>query len=732
MRYLFLWPVLLLAQTLLAQPAPVVLRPVLSIADDTLQLREITVTGYAQNRLLLETGASVGLLTRRDLNQRFSTPTPIAALNTLAGVRADERSPGSYRLSIRGSLIRSPFGVRNVKIYWNDLPLTDAGGNTAFNALDVRTLGRMEILKGPSGSLYGAGTGGTIILGGLSARQSNPVQFVSSQTEQGESTPRSVSSQTESAEQGQSLEVSALSGSFGLRGSGLIWQNKTQNTALTASYNHLSSNGYRDHSAMVRDNLTLAGSVVISPARTLSVLGLYADLHYETPGGLTEAQYRADPTASRPATRATASATEQGAGIYQKIGYLGLSHEYKFNNRLRNTTSLYVSTTDFANPFITNYEKRADQSLGGRTVTHWQLATENVPLMAVFGAEYQQNYLVSRNYGNRRGQLDTLQTDDELRSRQSVVFAQLEAELPARFFLTMGISRNDAGYGFARFAPKPANILPNNVQKRSFGPVWLPRVSLLKRLRDNISGFASISTGYSAPTSQEVLSTNGLFNPTLEPERGINIEAGVRGNLFKNRLTFDVVAYRFQLRQTIVQRTADNGSVLFTNAGQTDQRGLEAQLSWQTIALSSIRHSPFSLRIWHSLTLTNYRYADYRQLAVDLSGNRVPGVAPTTAVFGADLETRAGLYAHLTFSFLNPFVLNDANTAFADPARILAATLGYRRNLGKHLTADLYAGGDNLLNQTYSLGYDLNAVGTRYFNAAPARNFVVGLRLGVR
>ncbi len=720
MRYSFFWPALLLTTRLLAQPAPSVPQPAFSITDDTLQLREVTVTGYAQNRTLLETGASVGVLTRRDLNQRFSTPTPVAALNTLAGVRADERSPGSYRLSIRGSLIRSPFGVRNVKIYWNDLPLTDAGGNTPFNALDVRTLGRMEVIKGPSGSLYGAGTGGTIILGGIGRLRSVGTP--------GRESP------TGDANQPQSVEISVLGGSYGLVGNGLVWQTNTQNVAFTASYNHLQSQGYRDHSGMVRDNLTLTGSLAVSPARTLSVLGLYSDLHYETPGGLTEAQYRADPRASRPATRTIPGSAEQNAGIYQKISYFGLSHEYKFSERVRNVTSLYVSGTDFANPFITNYEKRADQSLGGRTVTHWQLATGAVPIVAVFGGEYQQNYLVSRNYGNRRGQPDTLQTDDELRSRQSVVFAQLDVELPRRFFLTAGLSRNDAGYSFARFAPKPANILPNRVQTRGFGPVWLPRVSLLKRFGNYVSGFASISTGYSSPTSQEVLSTNGLFNPNIEPERGTNIEAGVRGSLGNNRLTFDVVAYRFQLRQTIVQRTADNGTVLFTNAGQTDQRGLEAQLSWQVLPVSPspVLGRPFSLKIWNSLTLTNYRYADYRQLAVDLSGNRVPGVAPTTAVFGADLDTRAGLYAHLTFSFLNPFVLNDTNTAFADPARILAATVGYRHNFGKHITADLYAGGDNLLDQTYSLGYDLNAVGSRFFNAAPARNFVVGLRLGIR
>lgn len=130
-------PALLFAQT----PTP-------SSLDDTLQLNEVVVRGYATNRRLLETPASVGLLTRRDLNQRFGTPTIVPSLNTLPGVRADERSPGSYRLAIRGSAIRSPFGVRNVKTYWNELPLTDAGGNTP---LMRSTFGRWDGLKSLKG-----------------------------------------------------------------------------------------------------------------------------------------------------------------------------------------------------------------------------------------------------------------------------------------------------------------------------------------------------------------------------------------------------------------------------------------------------------------------------------------------------------------------------------------------------------------------------------------------------
>ncbi len=686
----FLSPALVFSQT----PTPSL--------EDTLQLNEVVVRGYATNRRLLETPASVGLLTRRDLNQRFGTPTLVPALNTLPGVRADERSPGSYRLAIRGSAIRSPFGVRNIKTYWNELPLTDAGGNTPLNALDVRALGRIEVIKGPSGSLYGAGTGGTILFSGLGVPAGKT-----------------------------SVEVSALGGSYGLYGNGIAVQTGKNNSAISLNYNHLQSDGYRDQSAVVRDNLSLIGSFSVSPKRTVSVLALYSDLHYQTPGGLNEAQFKANPRASRPATATLPGSAAQQAGIYQKVGYFGLSHEYRWNDRIQNTTVIYGSTTDFANPFITNYEKRADQGLGGRTITQIRFPNGPLPTVVTIGAEYLRNFTVDRNFGNRGGTADTIQTDEELIARQSTVFLQTESELPARFRLTAGLSRNDVRYGFTRFPTRAAGALPATLLDRNFSPVWLPRVALLRTFGQNVSAFVSVSTGYSAPSSQEVRPSAGGFNTTLNPERGTSYEVGIRGSALHSRLRFDVALYQFQLRETIVRRSDAAGAEFFVNAGRTDQRGVESQLSYDFILPSSTA-SVSLLRIWNSLTLTNYRFRDYQQGTTDLSNNKVPGVAPTTNVTGIDAETRGGLYAHVTYTFLNQFPLNDANTVLSDPTQLLQATLGFRHPLGKTWTLDVYASGDNLLNRTYSLGYDLNAVGNRYYNAAPARNGIGGVRVSVK
>ncbi|QJD80442.1 TonB-dependent receptor [Spirosoma rhododendri] len=706
MKYYYASTVLVIGTLTLASaqtPAPDSLTRSL---DDTLQLNEVIVRGYATNRRLLETPASIGLLGRRELNQRFGIPTLIPALNTIPGVRADERSPGSYRLAIRGSAIRSPFGVRNVKTYWNEIPLTDAGGNTPLNALDVRALGRVEIIKGPSGSLYGAGTGGTLLFRGLAVPSGKT-----------------------------SVELSGLAGSYGLFGNNVSIQSGTDNSAVSVSYNHLQADGYRDHTAAVRDNFNLTGSFAVSAKRTISVLGLYSDLHYETPGGLNEAQYRANPRASRPATATLPGSAQQQAGIYQKFGLLGVSQEYRWNDRIQNTTVLYGSTTDFANPFITNYEKRADQGLGGRTITQFRLPNGPLPTTFTAGGELLRTFTVDRNFGNRQGVPDTIQTDEELTARQLTLFVQAETQLPAQFRLTAGLSRNDVRYGFTRFPVRSANAVPAQQLTRTFDPVWLPRVALLRTFGQRLSAYASISTGYSAPSSQEVRPSAGGFNTTLNPERGINYELGLRGSTRNGRLRVDLALYQFRLRETIVRRSNAAGAEFFVNAGRTDQRGLEGQFSYDFLRSNpdpAVRQFVTLGRLWTSLTLTDYRFRDYQQGSADLSNNRIPGVAPVTVVAGFDFETRPGLYAHLTYQYLNEFPLNDAGTVSSDPTRLLQATLGYRLTWAQRWTVDFYASGDNLLNQIYSLGYDLNAVGNRYYNAAPARNGLAGLRLGLK
>lgn len=68
--------------------------------DTVKVLDEITIRAYEADRPLLEVPASVGLILESDLT-RFSNTSLVSSVNNLPGIRMEERSPGSYRFSIR-------------------------------------------------------------------------------------------------------------------------------------------------------------------------------------------------------------------------------------------------------------------------------------------------------------------------------------------------------------------------------------------------------------------------------------------------------------------------------------------------------------------------------------------------------------------------------------------------------------------------------------------------------
>ena len=131
--------------------------------DSTQKLKEVIIRPYFSAQPLLRSTGAFGLIDSLTLQQQPGNSL-VPAMNTIAGVRMEERSPGSYRLSIRGSLLRSPFGIRNVKIYLDEFPLTDAGGGSYLNALDVNSIQSVQVLKGPQSSIFGANSGGVVLI----------------------------------------------------------------------------------------------------------------------------------------------------------------------------------------------------------------------------------------------------------------------------------------------------------------------------------------------------------------------------------------------------------------------------------------------------------------------------------------------------------------------------------------------------------------------------------------
>ena len=663
--------------------------PFLADSSDTRPLQEVVVKAYEQNRKLSEVGAPVSFVGKAALS-RFGNSSILPALNTIPGVRMEERSPGSYRLNIRGSSLRSPFGVRDIKIYWNEIPLTDPGGNTYLNQLGFYNFQSIEIIKGTAGSLYGAGIGGAVL----------------------------INSMPSAWREGFNADYSG--GSYNMNNVNLNIRLGGEDHRNILSYSHQTSDGYRQQTRMHRDVASWETQLKASDRQTIHAYILYGDLYYQTPGALTQAEFNKNPAAARPSSGTQQGAVQAQAAIYQKNFTAGFSNEYHFSEKWQNTTAVYGAYTDFINPGIRVYELRQEPHFGGRTVFQYKATLGETSLQVNAGAEAQRGFFETRDYANKLGVQDTLQTDDRISNWQYMVFAQADLRFRGGWTLTAGASFNKSAYGITRISVRPAIAHPVDFENKV-----APRIAILKKVLPEISLYATAGRGFSTPTVAEVEKSNGIIGPPLQPEDGIDYETGAKGNLLHEKLYFDINAFFFHIRNAIVQRIDTNGVSYSINAGGTYQHGVETFVSYQ---LADDPKRPFSnVRLWISHTWHDFHYSSFTQGTSNYSGNRLPSVPPQTVVAGADILTRVGFYTNITYTYADHIALNDANTAWAGSYNLLGYRVGYRHVLSNRIKLDLFAGEDNVFNTRYSLGNDINAAAGRYYNAAPGSNYFVGI-----
>jgi iron complex outermembrane receptor protein len=663
-------------------------------ADTSKTLKTVTIRAYLSDQPVLSIPASVSVLNPAQLKLQADNSL-VPAMNTIPGVKMEERSPGSYRLSIRGSLLRSPFGVRDVKVYFDEIPLTDAGGNTYLNAIDINSVRSLEILKGPDGSLFGANSGGVVIL-----------------------RPMGTSADSNYA------AVGLNGGSYGLIHENAKLQNSTGRNQLNISQAYQSYGGYREHSYMQRHYFQATDKYTISANDQLKALALYSNLSYQTPGGLTLAQMQANPQWSRQATKTLPSAIDQQIQISTKVFLGGLVNEAKLSDHLKNVTSLSTMHVDFANPFITNYEQRTENTYSLRSYFELDGGGQPYNWKLNLGLEWQQTNSAINNYDNNKGVKGNPQKLDKVNSNQHFIFGRYTADIDARLHVEAALSLNDYDYDFKNIYPLNQSAFTN----RRFTPQLMPRLALSYQLTNNFIARASVSRGYATPTTAEVRPTDNVVNTGLQAQTGWNYETGLRLRNHDETLLLDASVFYYRIKNSIVRRLHPDETEYYINAGGTNQTGFELAFTDWLIRQNHIQFIR-GLQLNTAYTLSSYFFRDYADATTNYSGNPLTGVPRHVIVSSLQVKLPQQLYAFIQHNYTASIPLNDAHNVFAPQYHLLQAKAAWMHQINSTIKLEIYAGADNVLNARYSLGNDLNAVGSRYFNPSPLRNYFAGFNL---
>lgn len=653
--------------------------------DSATLISEVRIDAYKKPTAFINSTKSVSVISKNLLSQ--NTPERmLESINQIAGARMEERSPGSYRISLRGSTLRSPFGVRNVKVYLDDFILSDASGNTYFNVISPELIDRMEIYKGPESGDYGAVTGGTVLL------------------------------KTKSTD---NISANLSVGSYGTFNQSFDFSKQLGKHFLEVFQNYYQTDSYREQSKVQRKQIFLKDNFQYSEKGLLKGMLMYSDLDYQTPGGLTLEQMNFNRKQARPKTATVPGALEQDTGIRNKMVLAGLSNEYQFNQNFSHFIMVQGSYVDFENPFITNFENRFEKNFALRTHFNYEKSLDKISLAYRFGFEGGINDILIKNFDNNKGIEGNPQNFDQLKNTSGFYFLSQKLNLDEKLFTDISISLNSNSYDWERLYPRTEN---GNIH---FKNQWLPNFGLTYLFGKGFSARGKIGKGNSAPTSEEIRSSTQEFNQDLSPEYGWNKEIGIRKQ-FGNFIFIEGSYFDFRMKDAIERRQNKAGQEFFVNSGETVQKGLEVLLESKNFNLKNDFFSNFKFRF--SGSFYDFKFKNYQQNENDFSGNDLTGVPKTTINSLLNFTFFKKLNVDYSHFYTSKMPLNDANSVWSESN--LIGNIQFRFPLDFEKTrVNLYLQIQNLYNEDYVLGFDINAFGNRYYNPAAKRNFVLGMKI---
>lgn len=579
------------------------------------------------------------------------------------------------RVSIRGFGARSAFGIRGINIVVDGIPETTPDGQGQIDNVPLGLIENIEIIRGPSASLYGNAAGGVILINTIDKTSKDTYNF------------------------------KYTLGSFSLNNYQFLSSFNKKNTNAIIYLNRTEANGFRDHSSLKQNILNIKLKHTASNSSVISFQFNYTNSPLaQDSGGLTKEEVMSN--------RNQARQRNIDYDTYEKINQLklGLSLDKKLNSKIDfNIYGFFVNRFFYGKlPFENGGIVDLDRFYSGfGTRFTYKSSNPYVTNKVLFGIEssFQNDY--RKRYKNIKGK-----EGDKVFDQKEIfnnIGLYLVDEIKINRFIVLSSLRFDN-----------LQISTNKVMFDKRYNVFNPSIGVNYDLKNNQYLFMNFSTSFETPTMSE-LSANPTgdegFNINLNPSKAQNHEVGWK--LYKPKFLFEVTAFYINSTNEVLPYELEEfpGRSFYKNAGSNLRRGFEvfAQLNWKVFKFTGS----------YSFAKYTFKYIEDNQESKLLS---LPGIPKSHLYFNIEHINENNWITRLTFENIGGLYANSTNTVYVNAFQKTRFQIGKSFSLNK-LNVELLGGINNIFNYKYFDNIRLNAFGSRFYEPAPPRNIYIGISL---
>ena len=646
-----------------------------SIEEVTIQARKKV---NQERKEFSKNAQATEILSDEDLNR--NNPTFIdQSLSTLAGVQVDKRSNiGGQRIVIRGYGNDQKFNNWGVKMYWNNMPLTNAEGVTLLDDVDFSYVNNIEVIKGPASTLYGGGVGGT-------------VKFYT----------------RPNFSKGTSISQNTMLGSYKYFQSITQVNTSDTNYSLNINYGHIQTDGYRPSGGGLKNFVNLNGEVKLNNKQRLTLFASQGYSHEKVSGQISYNDYYAG------IDNGSESYISKGAGSKINSTRVGVGSIWDITKNLKNSTTVFYSDINHDRIADKAFEVSSSPNVGFRTAFQFNSKWKDFTNQIDFGAEVQNSKSQISNYRftgtNASNPLEMASIAKgsyfKYNNNQGNYFVvERLTYQPWDLTFLAGVSLNRINYDRVDLLAYEGLVSGYDKDlsfSKKYKTVATPHFALQKKWKDQIFNL-SYSQGFNAPTASTSFVSGGTINSVnddLQAEKAKMWDFSVIGLLLKTKLDYQVSFFNIDITNKLAKLNGvdaeGNSYTYWANTGNQKNKGFEMSLGYNYTNENSLisKIIPFI-----NYSYNDFKYSEFINNSTDFSGNTVVGVPKNKYAVGIDFITNIGVYLNNTFNYMGKVYSDFANENLVKDFGLFNMKLGYKKSFGKY-DVDVFAIGNNLTSQ---------------------------------